>query len=178
MFITTKDTYGERKKAANKNHNYPILVHMYHGPDATDLECLMSGAPSFHKYICLVRGIEIQQFQIEFNHIRQQLSDKVTHPGHSLDKGYQSPSELFRTYRLDDFDRSGRLIEFMMMMPVSKTEHKQISVASCYADITLKTFNKANWPWILQNATNFNSFCKAYNLELSYRKFIKHMSNI
>lgn len=176
-FVPTKDNAAERYKASIKNHNYPILAHMYHGSKKADLSCLMSGAPSFLPYKCLTRQKDQLQFNIEFNHIRQEMFEgKKTCPGNSKDKLSHSPSHLIRTKRLDQ--NTQVLVEFMTMIPVSLVEHKRITVASYYGNITLKDYTRAQWPWILRRRRNFDNFCQKYELKIQYDEFIEFLSDI
>ena len=178
MFITTKDTYGENRKAEVKNHNLPILQEMYFGSKEKILECVFSRQPAFKKFPCLVQNKSLNRFTIEFNHIRQYQSGNRA-SGISLDKGQYAPSDIFRTNRLDSPKYVKELIEFMTMIPVTKEVHSYISQSSAYGHITLKNYPKKNWPWHLKNKQNFDKFCKKYNLEfLDYDKFINHLCSI
>ena len=179
MFESTKPgAHGEDRKARIKNHNLPILQHMYMGDPAEPLRCAMTGTPAFVAWPCVVRGSHMQRFRIDFNHIRQRaLANKQS--GISVDKGRYDPSHLFRTYELDSHWYKSTLIEFMTIMPVSTEYHSYISQSSSYGDIVLNNFDRKTWPWHLRSKKNFNSFAKQYGLEhLDYALFIDHLNDI
>lgn len=181
MFVSTKDTYGENRKARIKNHNLPILQHMYMGDKNIELKCMINGSSAFHYQNCWVRNTPITFFRIDFNHIRQRQSEG-RQAGQSVDKGHAGPSELFRARWLDRLDYQRDLIEFMTIMPVCTEEHSRISQSSAYGNITLLNFDKKYWPWHLQSDDNFNNFVKTWKLNsiknFTYERFIEHLSDI
>ena len=176
LFEPTKKSVGEIKKARNKNYNMKILNFMYTGSRDSNLKCCVSGSSAFRKVPCFVTGEVKNRFNIDFNHIRQ-FQDGGCRSGISLDKGNYDPSARFRSKYLDNHKMD--LIEFMTIMPVSQEVHSYISQDSAKGHITLSNFNKDHWPWHLQNASNFNGFCKTYGLEfLKYSEFIDHLKDI
>jgi hypothetical protein len=181
MFVSTKDTYSENRKAIIKNHNLPILQHMYMGNKSVELKCVINGSSAFHYQDCYVRKTPVTFFRIDFNHIRQRQSEG-RQAGQSVDKGQAGPSEIFRGRWLDRPDYRRDLIEFMTIMPVCTEEHARISQSSAYGDITLLNFDKKYWPWHLQSEDNFNNFVKTWKLNavenFTYERFIDHLSNI
>jgi hypothetical protein len=179
MFESTKPgASGEDRKAEIKNWNLPILQFMYHGNPNTDLHCVISKAPAFQEYKCIVRKKVINCFNIDFNHIRQfQTGHKSA--GISLDKGPMPPSGMFRAEWLDSEVKRTSLIEFMTMMPVSSTIHSYITQSSAYDHITLENYEHKHWPWVLKSQKNFDKFTKKFKIDfLEYDKFINHLIDI
>jgi hypothetical protein len=169
---------GEDRKARVKNHNLPILQHMYMGDPKEPLRCLITGTPAFVSWPCLVRGQHMQRFRIDFNHIRQR-AQAGKQSGISVDKGRYDPSHLFRSYELDNKWHKPQLIEFMTMMPVCTEYHSYISQSSSYGDIVLSNYDRQQWPWHLRTKKNFNSFVKQYDLaHLDYKTIIDHLNDI
>lgn len=177
-FVPTNMTLsGERAKARIKNHNLPILQLMYNGSETTPLKCLISGSPGWIDLPCFVNNEPKQRFNIDFNHIRQQQL-KTRCAGLSKDKTV-SPSDLFRNKYLDKNILS--LIEFITIIPVSQEIHNYISQDSALGNITLQSYDKQFWPWILQSEDNYNDFFERYNIKIntiSYNWMIDHLSNI
>jgi len=182
-FTPTKDTSSERRKAVMKNHNLPLLQYMYHGNSETELHCLISGTAGFIDVWSPVSKRKEQRFRIDFDHIRQKQVHGFT--GTSIDKVGMSPSAIFREFRLDEsHTRTGKavkpyLIEMMACMPVCTEYHSYKTQDSTYGDIVLTDIPKKQWPWVLKNKTNYNKFCKKFDLpELSYEEFIDVLSDI
>jgi hypothetical protein len=173
---TRFDRASEIRKAEIKNHNLPILQHWFHGNKKTTLKCLITKISGFTKFPDIVTGQQKQRFILDFNHIRQKLA-KITHCGISIDKGKYGPSDIIRSFRLDE--KPCELIEMMTTMPIHCMYHSFISQDSQKANITLNNFKKSWWPWGLKNEGNFNKFCKEYSIEnLNYYKFINALSKI
>jgi hypothetical protein len=179
MFASTKPgAAGEDRKARIKNHNLPILQHLYMGSRDQPLTCSVTGTPAFVSWPCVVRKQPMQRFRLDFNHIRQQQTG-LRYAGTSLDKGRYGPSDIFRTLALDREVYKRDLIEFMTIMPVSTEYHSYISQSSAYGDVTLKNFKRKIWPWALRTKSNFGKFTEAYGLDfLDYEQFIDHLSDI
>lgn len=178
-FESTKPgAHSEDRKARIKNHNLPILQHMYMGDPQEPLQCAVTGTPAFVTWPCVVRGQTMQRFRIDFNHIRQRAQTNKQ-SGISVDKGRYDPSHLFRTYELDSRWHKRQLIEFMTIMPVCTEYHSYISQSSAYGDIVLNNFDRKQWPWLLRTKKNFNSFVKQYDLDhLDYNILIDHLNDI
>jgi hypothetical protein len=173
---TRVDRYGEIRKADIKNHNLPILQYWFHGNEKTPMKCVITNTIGFLNFPDIVTGKNKQRFVLDFNHIRQKHS-VANHCGFSVDKDDVSPSDLFRTLRLNE--KTWALVEMMATMPVNSLYHSFISQDSQKSDISLKNFDKTLWPWGLQNSKNFNSFCSKYGIaRISYRKFIKALSTV
>ena len=173
---TRYDKTGEIRKAVLKNHNLPILQYWFHGDKYEPMHCLISKQLGFDQFDDIVTGLPKQRFDIEYNHIRQKCAD-AKHSGWSVDKGRYSPSSIVRSVRLNE--RPHDLVEMMSTMTLSKRCHSYISQDSQKANITLRNFKKAWWPWGLQNSQNFNKFCKEYGIQnLGYKKFINALSLI
>ena len=180
FFIPTRfDRSAELAKARFKNHNLPILQYMYHGDRTKPLTCVMSGQPGFiNDYPCLVTKRDKQRFNIDFNHIRQ-IQNGENRAGDSIDKSNYDPSAIFRSKYLDDPINRPLLVEFMTIMPVSQEIHAYITQDSALGHITLQSFDQKYWPWVLQNQSNFDKFCKQHNLGfLDYDWFIDHLSHV
>lgn len=179
MFISTKNTYKENRKAEIKNHNLPILNYMYTGDPTVQMKCSLFGTPAFLEYQDIVTGQSKIRFRIDFNHIRQLSNDK-RYAGISLDKDKTyDPSGLFREKRLDDPKYARYLFEFMAIMPVSIEAHSYITQDSAKGHITLTNFNKLTWTWVLREKNNYDQFCKQYKIQgIQYDDFIDHLCNI
>ena len=179
MFVSTKPGTREDYKAQFKNHNLPILQHMYMGSRTTPLKCMITGTEGFQEFPCIVQKRPMMRFRIEFNHIRQRAA-QGRQAGTSIDKNPNyGPSELFRSRGLDERRYRKDLIEFMCMMPVDADAHKWITQSSAYGDITLVNFATQHWPWHLQNEQNFLEICDHFQLDgLKYDQFVDHLSNI
>jgi hypothetical protein len=179
MFESTKPgAASEDRKARIKNHNLPILQHLYMGDPDEPLRCAVTGTPAFVAWPCVVRGRSMQRFRIDFNHIRQRaLQNKQS--GVSVDKGRYDPSHLFRSYELDNKWNKSQLIEFMTIMPVCTEYHSYISQSSSYGDILLNNFDPKTWPWHLRSKKNFDRFVKQYDLaHLDYKTLVDHLNDI
>ena len=162
---------------------------MYMGSADKDIRCIITGSKGFVSLKCPIRGTTLINL-VEFDHIRKKLNPtKTTCPGTSIDKSRRStgtliaPSDLFRTYKLNEWQNKVRMYEFMAMMPLSVAAHKLLSYGSSYADMTLKDFDKCygkdSRPWVIRNAANFNKFRDKYDLgNITYTWFINHLSNI
>lgn len=173
---TNESLYGECSKARFKNLNLPILQYMYNGDPYEPLKCLLSDAPGWVDFPCLVNSKDKQRFNIDFNHIRQeQTGSRVA--GKSKDKLKYDPSHLFRTY---DMHLSGPvLLEFMCIMPISQEYHRYITQDSALGHITLTSFDQKYWPWFLKNEANYTEFTTRLDLTgLSYDWFVNHLSDI
>jgi hypothetical protein len=180
MFKSTKpDSYSENRKADIKNYNLPFLQHMYMGDSSKPLECLITKTPGFMMVPDIVTGLNKLRFRLDFNHIRQRESDH-RHAGISLDKSSKAPSSIFREYRFDSNVMNKRyLFEFMTIMPICTEYHAYISQDSAKGDITLKNYNKKDWPWVLANEQNYNTYCETYNIVgIPYEQMIDHLSDI
>lgn len=182
MFESTKPgAYQEDRKAEIKNHNLPIIQYMYMGSRDTPLTCLVSKTPAFTVTKDFGNpGKTKTRFRIDFNHIRQRCTF-TRHAGVSLDKGSRIPSGIFRETRFDSdyVSHATYLIEFMTIMPVCTEVHSYISQDSAKNHVTLQSFERHEWPWVLQSAKNFNQFCKDLDIKgLNYDRFIDHLSNI
>ena len=180
MFISTKPgAYQEDRKAQIKNHNLPILQHMYMGDNTAPLKCLITQTPGFIKVNDFVTGNSKLRFRLDFNHIRQRASIK-SHAGHSVDKGPRVPSGIFRETKFNDgFNEKRYLFEFMTIIPVCTEYHSYISQDSAKGDITLQNFKKEYWPWVLQTKKNYNIFCNTYDIGgIEYEQFVDHLSHI
>lgn len=181
MFLSSKPgAYQEDRKAQIKNHNLPILQHMYMGDPTTPLQCMISQTPAFIQLNDFVTGKTKWRFRLDFNHIRQ-LATANRHAGHSLDKGTRVPSGIFRETKFDSPSAADRkyLFEFMTIMPVCTEYHSYISQDSAKGDIVLTNFKRKHWPWILKSQKNYDAFCKQYDLPgVSYDQMIDHLSNI
>lgn len=180
QFVSTRPgSAGEDRKAHYKNHNLPILQHIYMGNRAQDLECVINKTPGFRPFPCIVQKKHLLRFRIEFNHIRQRAAEG-RQAGASIDKNPQyGPSDLWRSRALDDRKYQKDLVEFMTMMPVDADAHKWITQSSAYGDITLTDFHTEHWPWHLKSRANFEEICGAYNLDfLDYDQFIEHLSSV
>jgi hypothetical protein len=67
----------------------------------------------------------------------------------------------------------------MAIMPVCTEVHTNITQDSQKNHITLNSFEKHEWPWVLQSAENFNQFCNDFDLgDFNYNQFIDHLSDI
>lgn len=179
MFTSTKPGTREDLKAHFKNHNLPILQHMYMGSPTVPLSCTVNSTPAFCNWPCVVQNKPMVRFLIEFNHIRQLATDK-RQAGTSVDKSTgHDPSHLMRSRALDNPKHQADLVEFMTMMPVDANAHKWITQSSAYGNIVLTNFDYKNWPWHLKSSHNFKSFTSHYGLgSLDYHQFIDHLSNI
>ena len=180
LFESTNDTsYNENRKAQIKNHNLPILRYMYMGDPTTEICCMIDGSPAFVEVPDYVTGKPKRRFRLDFNHIRQEMTERVN-AGMSKDKGRRLPSGLFREVRFDSADhRLAWTIEFMTIMPVSTEQHSYISQDSSLGNITLKSFPKFTWPWVLKSEKNFQKFCRDLKISgLDYSEFIDHLSDI
>jgi hypothetical protein len=179
VFVSTKpQSSSENRKARYKNHNLPILRHMYMGDPDRELECMINGTSGFQEFPCIVQKRPLLRFRIEFNHIRQRAAEG-RQAGASMDKNpLYAPSELWRSRELDCPQRQCDLVEFMTMMPVDADAHKWITQSSAYGDITLVDFPQQYWPWHLQSQSTFSQFTACYGLEsLDYQDFIDHLSS-
>ena len=182
MFVSTKpDSYNENRKAEIKNHNLPILQYMYMGSRDTPLACLISKTPAFINTQDFGNlGQTKRRFRIDFNHIIQRCTN-LRQAGVSLDKGSYLPSSIFRNKRLDSgyvVDKK-YLVEFMTIMPVCTEMHSYISQDSAKHYMTLNSFDKDMWPWVLQSSKNFTQFCNDFKLgNLNYTQFIDHLSDV
>ena len=173
---TRTDKSGERAKAKYKNHNLPILQYMYHGDVLTPLHCVVSGAPGWIDFPCIITKNKKQRFNVDFNHIRQEQLG-ANQAGTSKDKGMYDPSHIFRSKRLNE--NPMLLLEFMTIMPVSQEVHKYITQDSALDHITLVNFDSKYWPWILQSRSNFDQFTNSFGLtDIDYNWFIDHLSDI
>lgn len=180
MFVSSKPGYyGEDRKADIKNHNLPILQHMYMGSRETPLECLITGTPAFIQVPDFASGKSKVRFRLDFNHIRQRTTDHV-HPGTSVDK-QTTPSAIFRETRFDDRASKSHLalFEFMCIIPVCTEYHSYISQDSSKNDLTLANYHPKSWPWALRTKKNYTEFTKAYGIDgIPYDQFIDHLSDI
>ena len=181
-FTPTKNTPNEIRKATIKTHNLPLLQYMYHGNSKTELHCLISGTSGFIDVYSPVSKRYEQRFRIDFDHIRQKQVPGFV--GTSIDKT-DAPSDVFRRFRLDESETSRGtnikpyLIEMMTCMPICTEYHSYKTQDSTYGDIVLTDIPKKQWPWVLKNKTNYNKFCKKYELsEFSYEEFIAILSDI
>ena len=172
---TRFDRSSEIRKARIKNHNLSILQMMYNGDPLKPLRCVITKRKGFVDFPCLYTNVDKQRFDVDFNHIRQRQQGLCV-AGDSIDKRNYDPSSIFRSVYLDKNPQA--LIEFMTIMPVCQEYHRYITQDSALGHITLTNFQRNHWPWVLKNATNFNKFCKRYNLKLDYQWFIDHLSNI
>jgi hypothetical protein len=177
MFVSTKDTRQENRKAEIKNYNLPILQELYHGKANIPLHCVVTNKPAFSQFPCLITGNKYKvRFDIDFNHIRQKASE-AKHSGISVDKANYEPSAIFREKRLDQsmYD----LVEFLVMMPVSSEIHSFISQDSQVGNITLSNFNKKYYPWCLKNEKNWIKAGTKYGFDfIPYQGIIDHLNNI
>lgn len=173
-FEATKDTKSEIDKAKYKNLNLPMLQHMFNGCKQDPLKCLVSGHPGWSEVHILVGDPGIQ-FGIEFNHIKQRMSEVRMSAGKSIDRHPSyPPSGLFRK-RMGVLD----IVEFMTTIPVTADCHRHITNLSYKNNITLESFPKDKWSWVLQHKNNFTEFCAEYDLEfLDYDKFLAHLNDI
>ena len=180
MFVSSKPGYyGEDRKAQIKNHNLPILQHLYMGSRDTPLECLITKTPAFIQVPDFATGKSKTRFRLDFNHIRQKTTDHV-HSGNSVDK-QNTPSAIFRETRFDDrASKSHRaLFEFMCIIPVCTEYHSYISQDSSKHNLTLTSYNQNSWPWALRKEKNYQEFTKTYGISgIPYDQFIDHLSNI
>ena len=177
QFVPTSDKYNEIRKTKIKNHNLPILQFLYNGDELEPLKCLISNEPGWENVPDRITGQDKLRFNIDFNHIRQeQLGNKQA--GISKDKGASSPSELFRTVRLDEDKNKAYLVEFMTIIPISQKHHSYVSQDSAMGHISLYNYTIDEWPWFLENDTNFKEVCKRYNLQYSYSWFVDHLNEI
>ena len=176
-FVPTRyDSTKELSKARVKNHNLLIIQYMYNGDETIPLKCMLTGALAWVEVPCFLTNQPKTRFNIDFNHIRQRASGKAQ-AGNSVDKDSYDPSSVFRGTYLDK--DIGRLAEFMCILPVTQEYHSYITQDSAIGDITLNSFPKTSWPWILQNKTNFDQFCKKYNFKhFTYDWLIDHLTNI
>jgi hypothetical protein len=174
VFEATKNTKSEQDKAKFKNLNLPVLQHMFNGDKHEPLRCLVSGHPGWSEVHILVGESKVQ-FGIEFNHIKQRMSDVHMSAGKSIDRHPSyPPSGLFRK-RMDTLD----IIEFMTTIPVTADSHRHITNLSYKNNITLSCFPEDKWPWVLRCEENFNEFCAEHNLTfLNYEQFIHHLNDI
>lgn len=174
---TRFDKYGELRKAQLKNYNLPILQYMYNGDETSPLKCLISGRPGWVDFPCLISEENKQRFDIDFNHIRQEQSGNQV-AGKSKDKSKYSPSDIFRTKRLDEHPIL--FYEFLTIMPISQEYHSYITQDSALGHITLAHFDKKYWPWALQSEENYLALLSKYNMEsnIKYDWLIDHLSNI
>lgn len=181
MFVSSKPGYyKEDRKADIKNHNLPILQHLYMGNRETPLECLVSKTPGFINVPDFATKKSKVRFRLDFNHIRQRTTDHV-HPGNSIDKNTRVPSGIFRETRFDDNVSKSKiaLFEFMCIIPVCTEYHSYISQDSSKNDITLKSYSVDQWPWAIRSNSNYREFCKTYKIVgIPYEQFIDHLSNI
>lgn len=174
-FTPTKNTKNERSKARIKNYNLPILQYMYNGDELDPLKCLISGSSGWVDYPCIVSKLPKTRFNIDFNHIRQEQTLNRS-PGKSKDKKQKAPSSIFRGWKLDSHPRY--LLEFMTIIPISREFHSYISQDSQVGSVVLTNYHKDIWPWFLKTASNFNKVCSRYSLDIKYKWFIDHLSDI
>lgn len=172
---TNEKLSGERTKARNKNINLPLLQYMYHGDELKPLECVISGAPGFVDFDCLIGNNVKQRFNIDFNHVRQRQNGK-RQSGVSVDKHKYDPSHLFRYRNL--YDNTDDLLEFMCIFPVSQEYHNYISQDSSLGHITLVNYDSKYWPWFLKSKANYNALTSQFKLDFNYEWFIDHLSDI
>lgn len=178
MFISTKDTTGENRKAIIKNYNLPILQEIYMGDSSKPLACCISGAAAFESWPCLVKGCDKIRFTIDFNHVRQCQTGNAA-GGTSLDKSKYPPSGIFREKRLDQSGSLLDLIEFLTIMPVNALVHEYITQDSQLDHITLTNFDPKWWPWHLKSKANWDFLAAKYNFTfISYDQIIDHLSCI
>lgn len=173
-FVATKDTCGERAKAAYKNSNSKLLAKMYYGDENEELHCLITGEPGWQVFPCIVEGEDKLRFQIDFDHMRQRKNRTRTAVGVSVDKigSAKSPSHMFRQ-SLSVID----LVEFGCMIPVHAMYHKHITQTSYNHDILLHHYDV--WPWHLRSEKNFKAFWGKYNIRgFTYKAFIAHLNDI
>jgi hypothetical protein len=186
-FKPTAYTSGEWRKARIKNANLPILQFLYNGDEQAPLKCKISDTPGWINVPDYGTKIEKSRFRIDFNHVRQKCTS-ARQSGNSLDKGYKSPSDIFRGWYFDpnrttpntneDFNRKLNLVEFLTIMPVCTEHHSYISQDSAKSDLTLDNFSKDTWIWALQNPDNFENAKAKYRFNLDYHWLIDHMTNI
>jgi hypothetical protein len=181
MFISTKNSYGENRKAMIKNANLPVLQEMYLGNETTPLVCLITKEPAFiTTFPDVVTGQTKCRFRIDFNHIRQK-SVESRQAGSSLDKSTHGPSHIFRSIKFTNNTHTAKLalLEFMTIMPICTEYHSYITQDSAKGDITLQNFNRDYWPWVLQNEANYKKFTNKYQFTgISYYDFINHLFDI
>lgn len=179
MFLPTKDTPGEIRKADLKNYNLPILQDLYMGDSAKMLSCTVTGQPAFYPWPCLVKGQPKQRMTLDFNHIRQRWNPDTCAAGISVDKFRYDPSGIFRGVKLDKAKYHLDLVEFLTIMPVNSQIHSYITQDSQSGDITLKNFDRAYWPWHLKHRDNWNTLAHRYAFDyISYDAMIDHLSDI
>ena len=173
-FVATKDTCGERAKAAYKNSNSKLLARMYYGDEDEELHCLITGEPGWKVWPCIVEGEDKLRFQIEFDHIRQRKNLEKTAVGISVDKigGKKSPSAMFRQ-PLSIID----LIEFACMIPIDASYHKHITQTSYNYDILLHHYSV--WPWHLRSEEDFKAMWDQYNIKnFTHAALVEHLNDI
>jgi hypothetical protein len=175
FFTPTKDTANEWGKARYKNINLPLLQYMYHGDELEPLHCLVSNAPGFIDFPCLVNNISKQRFNIDFNHIRQRQNGN-RQAGISVDKCKSPPSAIFRSQNL--YDKTHDLLEFMCIMPISQEYHSYISQDSSLGHITLENYSTQHWPWFLKSSSNYYNLTNQFKIDVTYEWFIEHLSDI
>jgi len=174
---TNSNLYGENRKAEIKNHNLPILNYLYHGDETTEIHCVMTKTSGFADVWCPVRKRQVQEFRLDFDHIRQKHDVYRKAVGISVDKT-EAPSSIFRGYKLDEPRYKDKLIEMMCCWPICTEYHGYKSTSSQYGDVVLKDYPKEAWPWHLKSKKNFNAVCKRFGLELDYKWFIDSLNNV
>lgn len=132
---------------------------------------------------CAVTGENIEESEEIFNPYYNrskncrlyELHHILTVAGQSVHKAKATfhPNKILSQKDLSKPANISFLIEVMNCIAVSQDEHKKVHVWD-NSDIEYWVSAGATLPWGLQNAKNFNKFCRAYNItNLNYKDFYK-----
>lgn len=163
-----RDRENKRKREQERvlyDMNIKEIKFMQYGDLNADMKCQINGFSLIHR----VPKYDDYVFSGTLHHVlfnREQGS---------VLKSEDDPGRLLRKKNIKKPSNQSYLLEMLGCVMLSLDAHKVIhSTADKHqsgtGDITM--LNRENWPWALQNARNFDSVKRRYNLSVSYKAFV------
>jgi hypothetical protein len=159
------DIYCPTVRAEIRASNINILRIMQNGDDN-------------HEIMCRITGINLENFAIAWS-----ASDIAVGPVFDMhhllveDNISVRRKGKYLANRLGDIDlvnSIAHLVDLMGTISLSKSTHAMVHY-NCPTQ-GIERYRSQWLPWVLQNNSNFDSFCQAYGLDLNFDQFIYYHS--